>query len=298
MSDEVEETEPVTVDIGIWVERARADPVAYLERQVTEVFLTALGMTHPYGHQVFLKGGILMGVVYQSPRQTGDVDFTTILDPDPGIAELIGEALDKALPRAAADLGYPELMCRVQSSKYEPSRERFPKDDGPALKLKIGYALRGSRQQANFERRRASDVLEVDISFREPVGAIQVVNFGDTGGHVVAYSLLDLMAEKLRALLQQEKRNRFRRQDIYDLDILIGRFHFDGEEKKRLIDLLMEKSNARDVLPKIDSLAQPDIVRRAREEWESLGLEVGLIPDFDGCFYRVNEFYRSLPWQD
>ncbi|NQV60571.1 MAG: nucleotidyl transferase AbiEii/AbiGii toxin family protein [Alphaproteobacteria bacterium] len=296
MSDDGEDGEVVTVNIGEWVDKAKADPQAHLERQATEVFLTALGMEKRYSHEIFLKGGILMGVVYQSPRQTGDIDFTAIMEPNPEIADEIRDALSRVFPRAAAELGYPDLMCKVQSSRYLPNAKLFPKADGPALKIKIGYALRGSQQQARFERGKAVNVLDVDISFREPVGAIQLVRFGDTGGAIRAYSLYDLMAEKLRALLQQEVRNRYRRQDIYDIDALLNRFSLDKDEKKRLHSLLVEKCAARKITPDLDSLSQPEIIRRAKETWETLALEIGDLPDFDACFARVNAFYRSLPW--
>ena len=293
-SDQEERT--VTVDIAEWVERAKTDPVAYLERQATEIFLTTLGMTKPYSHQVFLKGGILMGVVYESPRQTGDIDFTTIIDPQPGIAEEISEALNGNFPRAAAELGYPDLMCRVQSFRYFPKGETFPKFEGPAVKMGIGYARRGSPQEKHFHAGKAPKKLEVDISFREPVGAIQIVKHRTAAATFRAYSLLDLMAEKFRALLQQEKRNRFRRQDIYDLDALLTAFTLDADEQQRLLAILREKSAARQITPTQDALEHPETIRRAKEDWNSLELELGGVPDFDECFTRVNGFYRALPW--
>ena len=57
------ETELRTVDIKPWIDRARRDPLAYVERQATEVVLTAVGSLPGYGSHIFLKGGILMAVV-------------------------------------------------------------------------------------------------------------------------------------------------------------------------------------------------------------------------------------------
>jgi len=293
----VEEEEAIAVNIAQWVEKARHDPPTYLERQATEVFLTAIGMAEPYCRKVFLKGGVLMGVVYNSIRQTGDIDFTTTLEPDPDVAERLREALEAVFPRVTAELGYPDLLCQVQSVRYFPSPQKFPKADGPAVKIKIGYARRGSPQHAWFEKGQASDVLEADISFREPVGAIQIVRLSEEGGSIRTYSLHDLIAEKLRALLQQDVRNRYRRQDIYDIDLLIDRFSFDDEEKAGLHALLVEKCRARNIDPGRHSLAEPEVIRRARAEWESLALEIGEVPDFDECFARVNDFYRTLPWE-
>lgn len=295
MPDSQEEAR-ITVNIAEWVDRAKADPIAYIERQATEIFLAALAMSEPYAHEVFLKGGILMGVVYGSPRQTGDIDFTTIIDPEPGIAERLAEALNANFPRAAAELGYPDLLCNVQSWRYFPKGEDFPKNDGPAVKLGVGYARRGSKQERHWKLEKAPNKLEVDISFKEPVGAIQIVRLDETSFCVRAYSLLDLVAEKLRALLQQEGRNRFRRQDIYDLDALLQRFSLDDEEKRRLLDLLRTKCTARGVTASAEALSQPEIVRRAKSQWHTLALEIGEVPDFDACFARVDAFYRSLPW--
>ncbi|TCP38060.1 nucleotidyl transferase AbiEii/AbiGii toxin family protein [Rhodovulum marinum] len=296
MSAEVETEEAVTVDIGEWVERARADPAAYLERQATEVFLSALSMSEPYCEKIFLKGGILMGVVYQSVRQTADIDFTSTLEPHPHLADQIKEALSATLPRAAAELGYPDLICRVQSVRHRPRANSFADASFPALEIRIGYARRGSPQEERLSQGRATEVLYADISFREPVGAIQVVRFKDSEATIRAYSLCDLIAEKLRALLQQEVRNRYRRQDIYDIDVLLSHFPFDEDERARVHALLLEKSRARGLEPTAESLSEPEVIRRAKEEWDTLGLEIGEVPNFEDCFARVDEFYRSLPW--
>ncbi|TCP84413.1 nucleotidyltransferase AbiEii toxin of type IV toxin-antitoxin system [Sphingomonas sp. PP-CE-1A-559] len=295
MPNSIEEGKQITVNIGEWIEKARLDPQAYLERQVTEIFLTALAMTKPFSHEIFLKGGILMGVVYKSPRQTGDVDFTAISEPNMEMAEALKAALNDAFPRAAAKLGYPDLMCNVQSSRYEPSAKMFAKATGPLLALRVGYAKRGAPQERLFRAGTASDVLDVDIAFREPVNAIQIVQLGE-GVTIRAYSLLDLIAEKLRALLQQPKRNRNRRQDVYDIASLLEKFSLDESEKTDLLAFLHEKCRARDINPDRDALGQLAVRDRAKKDWNTLGLELEELPDFDHCFDIVNEFYRSLPW--
>jgi len=292
-TDEIQEK---SVSISEWVEKAKSNPVTYLERQAIEVFLSTLGMVEPYKNQMFLKGGILMAVAYESPRNTGDVDLSTTADPEEGIAEGIKDALDAAFPSVCADLGYPTMMCAVQSFKYFPKGERFPKNQGPAIKMKIGYALRGSAQQRHFDERRSPTTLEVDVSFKEPIGAIQLLNFKETDKSVKAYSLVSLMAEKFRALLQQEIRNRYRRQDVYDLYSLIIRFPLDEDEKGRLLEILKEKCVARGIIADRNSLEQEPIVERAKADWSTMELEIGEIPDFDVCFREVNALYKSLAW--
>jgi len=296
MPEGVEIESEVAVDISKWIEKAKADPHAYLERQITEIFLATLAMTKPYANEIFLKGGILMGVVYESPRQTGDVDFTAISDPTEETANALKAALNSELPRAAAKLGYPDLMCRIQSSSYEPSARMFAKATGPALSLRVGYARRGSPQERSFSAGRATDVLQVDISFREPVNAIQIVNLGHEGVTIRAYSLFDLIGEKLRALLQQPHRNRNRRQDIYDIFSLLNQFSPDQDERADLLVLLQEKCRARGFEPSPEGLGLDEVRTRAQKDWNTLGLEVEELPDFDRCFETVDRFYRSLPW--
>lgn len=293
---ESEELQETSVSISDWVEKANADPATYLERQAIEVFLSTVGMVEPYSNQMFLKGGILMAVAYESPRNTGDVDLSTTANPEEGIAERMKEALDAAFPSVCADLGYPSMMCAVQSFKYYPKGEKFPKNQGPSIKMKIGYALRGSSQQKHFDEGRSFTTLDIDVSFKEPIGAIQILNFKETEKSVKAYSLVSLMAEKFRALLQQEIRDRYRRQDVYDLYSLITRFPLDGDEKTKLLKILQEKCVARKVVANRNSLEQEAIVERAKADWRTLKLEIGDIPDFDTCFCEINAFYKSLPW--
>jgi predicted nucleotidyltransferase component of viral defense system len=297
MSKRVKIGKRITVNISEWIEKAKADPQAHLERQITEIFLAALAMSEPFANEIFLKGGILMGVVYKSPRQTGDIDFTAISEPSKEMAEALKAELNRAFPRAAAILGYPDLVCNVQSSRYEPSAKLFTKATGPLLALRVGYARRGSPQERLFSSGNATHVLDVDIAFREPVNAIQIVSLGNEGMTVRAYSLLDLIAEKLRALLQQPKRNRNRRQDIYDIACLLKQFPLDSDERAQLLALLHEKCRARDIEPTREALSHHEVRDRAAKDWNTLGLELEDLPDFDSCFEIVDRFYRSLPWQ-
>ncbi len=299
MPEAAPETDPnenVVVDIASWVERARSDPQAYLERQATEVFLAAIGLTPSYSDKVFLKGGVLMGIRYASPRQTADLDFTTTLEPNPDEIVRIRAELDDALLRAAAQLGYPDLVCRVQTAREKPRANSLVNDTFPALEIKIAYALRDSPQETRLKVGQCPTTLEADISFNEPINAPQLVKLGKDGPIIEAYSLLDLMAEKMRALLQQVNRNRHRRQDVFDLAYLIERFALDTKEMAHLLEVFKKTSASRGIDPDQNSLSNPQVIERARAEWATLALEIGDLPNFEERFEIVNRFYRSLPW--
>lgn len=104
---------PRKIDMAAWVNLAAADPLKLRDRQVTEIVLTAIGITPALSEGLVLKGGILMSLAFGSARQTGDIDFTAAVDPQPFTDDLRGQ-LDAAMRRAGAGLGYTDLRCRVQ----------------------------------------------------------------------------------------------------------------------------------------------------------------------------------------
>lgn len=289
---------PIVIDIEEWIKKAKSDPQKYTERQATEIFLVSLGTTQPYCGKFFLKGGTLMGIVYGSPRQTADLDYSTTIEPTHENVANLKEALNGAFARVSADLGYTDILCKVQSIKPLPKTGSFEQDTAPALKIKVGYAKRGGNQEKRLEENSAAQVLEVDISFNEPIGAIQVVSLASSSSHEFqAYSIYDLIAEKYRALMQQEGRNRYRRQDVYDIWMLLKQFDLDNEEKADLKSLIVKKCVARGIYPNKESLNDPQLALRAKSEWNTLALEIGELPDFDLCFDVVSRFYRALPWE-
>lgn len=286
------------VDIQTWIEKARADPVLFLERQATDLILNAIGAVEAFENAVFFKGGALMGIAYQSPRQTADLDFTTNLEPRENIDTAIRDALDRALVLTSARLGYPDMIAQVQSIDLRPRKEMFAQARFPAMKVKVAYARRASPQARGLARGNCPDVVEIDLSFNEPDADVQLIKLGEGGGTIRAYSLLDLIAEKLRALLQQEIRNRYRRQDIYDIALLLGQFSLSADQCRTLLGSFLKKCRARDIEPTIDFLSSPEVARRAQSEWATLSLEIGEVPPFDACFARVEAFYRGLPWDE
>lgn len=293
MSDDRSET---TVDLSAWVRRGAADPVKHRQRQVTEVLLRAIALTPLLGSHLYLKGGILMALAYGSPRSTADVDFS-IEGPPEQFAERVREVLDPALLRAAAQCGYPGLLCRVQRIAQRPRPEIFATANAPALQVTIGSA-RGAHEATRLANGQATHVLRVDISFKEPIETVQrlIIAHDQT---VAAYGLHDLIAEKFRAILQQTTRAHpgQRRQDVYDIVLLLGQFDFDAEERTQIHAILIAKSQERGFTPDRAMIALPAIVSRLRADWPTLQSELEeRLPDFDGHFAIVRGFYEGLPW--
>lgn len=113
------------------------------------------------------------------------------------------------------------------------------------------------------------------------------------------YSLVDLVAEKFRALLQQEERNRYRRQDIYDLFYLIRKVQgeLDGI-KLEILQALIDSASSKKLNVGVDSMSDENIRLRTKHEYDQLVAEVptGELPEFDFAYQAVMDFYKSLPW--
>ena len=110
--------------------------------------------------------------------------------------------------------------------------------------------------------------------------------------------MTDLIAAKYRSLLQQVSRNRFRRQDIFDLFLLLEKFNdFDEVEIGKIHTSPLLKSKARGINATKESIDDPELKQRAKHGYETLSSEIeGALPDFDKSFDAVSKFYRSLPW--
>ncbi len=288
---------PTHIDLESWVLEVKADPVRHRERQVAHILLFAVGRTPVLRDNLLLKGGTLLSTAYQSARQTGDVDFTAVVPAEP-YASQIREILDKALRLALEDLGYNELVLQVQKIKLQPSKEMFATAVAPALKITIGSAKRGTNEEQNLTRGQAAQVLHIDLSFSEPVLNVQALTLNQEGITIKAYGIEDIIAEKLRALIQQPIRKRNRRQDIYDIHWLLETKSIDLKQKESILKGLVAKSGARDIIPSKGSLDNSEVKDRAKQDWQSMVLEVGELPDFELAYNIVRDFYVSLPWAE
>ena len=243
-----------------------------------------------------MKGGVLLALGYSSSRYTQDIDFSTAVrlpEFDTGKFKI---RLDEGLVFAVEGLGYG-LDCRIQGIEQKPAREDA---SFPTIQTKVGYAYKSKpAEHKRLLAGMATKVVKLDYSLNEPVGHVDLYELED-GNEIRTYSLIELIAEKFRALLQQQIRDRMRGQDVYDLYHLFT-MHPDlvaeDETKRKILERLIEKSSIRSLSVSVESLSNTDIRRRTEEDYKKRysEMEVGL-PPFDTLYERVEEYYRSLPW--
>jgi predicted nucleotidyltransferase component of viral defense system len=143
----------------------------------------------------------------------------------------------------------------------------------------------------------STQVVQVDYSFNEWASGREQQEVD--GGHLLMYTFHDLVAEKLRSVLQQPIRGqgRPRYQDIYDIFLLMGTPVDDGD-KAIILAKLFEASKDRQVQLHKEALRDEQVIKLSREEYVTVlpDMILGPPPDFDVAYTTVREFFESLPW--
>jgi len=279
-------------DIIEWVEQADDGQREF--REAVHTILAAIASDSQLRANMVIKGGILLAVRYHSHRYTKDIDFSTTQSLSEIDPEQIKEALNKSFIQIAEELEYA-LDCRVQSCRVQPANK--PDASFPSVKMTVGYAYKGTKKHQRLLANKSPTHISIDYSLNELMPNLERLDIGE-GEQLHAYTLIDLIAEKLRSILQQKIRDRIRRQDIFDLRLLIEKYPgLDKTEKQGILKSFIEKSQSRDITPDQDSLDDAETRERSQKDYLTLADEIeGELPDFDETYDTVNKFYKSLPW--
>jgi predicted nucleotidyltransferase component of viral defense system len=290
------------IDLKNWVGLASQGQSSLLFRQAVHTILYAISSDDVLRLNMIMKGGMLLGIRYQSSRYTTDIDFSTsqtLHEIDQGAFE---GHLANSLIIAADDLPY-QVQCRLQSSKIQP-RKNSDKASYPSFQIKIGYA--DASNKASMQRLldgKSTNTIKIDYSLNEVSYELEELSFeGEESIHV--YAISDLLAEKYRSIIQQVVRNRNRRQDVYDLWYLISSCPpFSNSEKITILQSLYKKSQGRiapeQVVIDANTLDRDDIKSMSEQDYLLLSSEVsGEFPTFQEAYQSVNDFYKSLPWTE
>lgn len=198
-------------ELNEWTARHRTTSEEGRRRFVQFVVLDSFSAAN-ISRSLAFKGGNALRFGHGYPRSTFDLDFSaTDLEDD---SATIRGIIDEAVREGSAAF---EIKCKVSSVHRNPSRlDRTL----PTYTVKISYAFPGDRTFPDFFEvdTLRLPVVPIDISFNDIVCETVVVHFGSRDSHGIELCTLnDIVAEKLRAILQQVIRNRTRPQDVYDI---------------------------------------------------------------------------------
>lgn len=280
------------LDIPAWIAKATPDKRNF--REAVHIVLSAISTSVALRSTMVMKGGMLMAIRYDSSRFTKDADFSTVNKYAKDSEFELLEELDQQLAKTNELLPY-DTMCRRQRTEIRPAHADA---QYPTLSLSIGYAQRSkASDRTRLVNGQASTVVQIDYSYNEAVYDIEVIGIGD-GENLTTYSFLNLMAEKMRSLLQQPIRKRNRRQDVYDLNLLISAgASISAAEQNRLLELFVKSCRERNIEPSRDSFSNPEIRAMALKGYEDLAPEIeGTLPPFETAYATLQGFYENLPW--
>ncbi len=280
-----------------WVKNAPSNEELF--RKVVHIVIYAISLNAGFSESMVLKGGILMGISYQSSRYTTDIDFSNRNIIRKADYDSFEKEFNSLLNESTIELLY-NITCKIQSHEFKPKHEN---SEFPSLKVKIGYADKNNKQLVKrlLEGTGSSSTLSIDFSFNEEIGSVEELTI-EGENSISVYTLESMISEKLRSVLQQPIRNRNRRQDIYDLHYLItNNIECKNDQVKyNVLELLFLKSEGKGIdnyLHK-DALNDKDIILRSKKEYSTLQDEIyDRLPIFEDIYEHVNEYYRSLPWE-
>ena len=282
------------IDLTAWVDE-ELRPERKVLRQAVHLVLRAIAQSPNLSAVMIMKGGLLLAVRYHSSRFTRDIDFSTskrFQEVDlPALLSMIAEALAPV----SADNEHA-MALRLQSHEIKPPNR--PGVNFPTLQMRIGYASRlEPKSLKRLESTGSTQVVQVDYSFNEWASGREQQEID--GGHLLMYTFHDLVAEKLRSVLQQPIRGqgRPRYQDIYDIFLLLGTPVDDGDKAVILVKLF-EASKDRQVPLHKEAMRDEQVIMLSREEYVTVlpDMILGPPPDFDVAYTTVREFFESLPW--
>jgi len=280
------------VEIEAWVAQAPQGQQGF--REAVHTILDSIGHSQNLSAKMVMKGGLLLAIRYDSSRYTRDLDFSTRERYTAASADAILAELMEGLVSAEDRLPYA-TACRLQSHKVQPKGESKTHH---SLALKIGFANRGNAAaMARLEAGASPQVVEIDYSFNEVVFDVEVLEL-DGGATIHSYTLNNVLAEKMRSLLQQPIRKRNRRQDVYDIWLLLESGPtLTVEELAKVHEILVVSCGSKGIVPDIDSMDADAVVSMARTGYQDLASDVDdVLPSFDEAMNRVVTLYRALPW--
>lgn len=282
----------IEVGIETWVAQAPQGQQGF--REAVHTILDGIGHSQNLSAKMVMKGGLLLAIRYDSSRYTRDLDFSTRDKYTEASADVLLAELQKGLVTAENRLPY-DTLCRLQSHKVQPKGKNKTHH---SLALKIGFANRSNAgQMARLEAGTSAQVVEIDYSFNEAVLDVEVLAL-DGGATINSYTLNNVLAEKMRSLLQQPVRRRNRRQDVYDIWLLLESGPaLITEDLAKIHDILIASCDSKGIVPNFHSMESEEVVSMARTGYQELAADVdGELPSFDEAMGRVVALYRSLPW--
>jgi predicted nucleotidyltransferase component of viral defense system len=271
-------------EIGPWARQAQVTLPEGRVRYAQYGILRAIADSRRLNAVLVFKGGNALDFIWSPNRSTADLDFTAI-DPIEGVE--LKEVLQASLAAASRQLGTLYQVYRVER------RPRGADKPFATYAVSVGYALpdQGPMREKMSSGQPVNQAIPLDVSLNEPVCADVRIDVSGTHGLRVS-TREDIAAEKLRSLLQQPIRDRYRRQDLLDIVVMLRGGPLDLGQ---VAAFLLLKAAARDVGVSREAFRAPEIAVRARQNYDALAntTRTSFVP-FDEALGALLDFVDHL----
>ena len=282
-------------DITLWSNQFGIPSHEARQRYAELSILGCIGFDRRASRSIVLKGGNALRFAYGGTRSTIDLDFTAVQEALEDEGEVLRELFNQAFSGSEASF---QIRLRCQRVKRRP---RDGTGTHPTYDIGVAYQFPTDRYYADFENKKTSrnapTVIPVEVSLNDLVCETKDYDpvHGKQDSALLVCSLEDVIAEKLRSLLQQPIRNRNREQDVFDC-VSFARSHKDIDREK-VFKFFIQKCETREITPSPDSFDttvremamvnyEPTISNQAPNDFIV----------FEEAWSELIEFVESLPW--
>ena len=246
------------------------------ERRAIAAVLDSISQDDALFSNHVLKGGLSLQLVFGSPRRSDDLDFNAV---HPTASEITDstthrllqfyERLDDVLARTAEKHAFRKLKT---------TRQKLSKEI-PTLMTDIEYATEEGD----------SGNIKLQLTLSEIVCDTMVDS--SNGVQIHSASVEDILAEKLKALLQQVTRDKVRSSDVFDVWFFTTQSKIEVDPA-RVTQYLLEKKKQWRTMPPLakGQFRRKSVVQHSAEEYADLSDQ--LPPSFELVPFR--EAYECI----
>ncbi len=256
-------------EIGAWARESGVPLSEARQRFAQYAILRGIASSASLRELLVFKGGNALDFIWSPNRSTRDLDFSvdmTRLQGQDFVEMELQNLLSSAFATSGPQLGIVMAVHRVK--RQPPGKDKT----FATYTARVGYALPDDQRNRTLlvAGRPSNQVVPIEISINEPIGADESIPLGGSTRFLRVSTLNDIVAEKLRAFLQQKRdiRNRNRPQDLLDIALLLQRNL--PLSLGEISHFLLEKADARGVPVSKEAFREPELAARASYEYEEL----------------------------
>ena len=270
-----------------WAKSTGSDTATGRFRFAQYLVLCSVASVRDLRNTLVFKGGNALDFAWQPNRSTLDLDFT--IDGGDFDENSLSASLALGLIAVSRQSGALLQLHSVTQQPRGANRTRV------TYKTIFGYALPDelALRQRMERGLKSSRTIQADISKNDPICASTSFRLDDQRELRIC-TIEDIVAEKLRALLQQVVRNRQRPQDVLDIALAVERH--PNLNRADIASYLLTKSAERDIVVTRAAFFDPELSDRARLEYEPLRTTIrNVFIPFDEAMAIVLDLVDSMP---